>query len=69
MGRQVTIKGYCEDEIQKTYKAHHKTDYKMEAKRAAKDLAYGPKVIKMIENAENDEEIRRIMHDARNGLL
>lgn len=69
MGRQVVIQGYCEKDIQKRYKGHHKTEYKKEAKKAARDLLYSQKVIDMIEEAETDHEIDRIMRDARHGLI
>lgn len=48
---------------------HHKSDYQKEAAKAAKELLYGFKVISMIRNAKSDEEIRRIMCDARNGKI
>lgn len=41
------------------------TTYKMQAMKAAKDLHYGPDVIKQIKNAKNDREITRIMKTAR----
>lgn len=41
------------------------SSYKEEAIKAAKELMYGPEIIKKIYDAENDKEIERIMHDAR----
>lgn len=40
--------------------------YKKFAKKAAKELFYGPEVILKISNAKTKEEISRILNDARN---
>lgn len=38
-----------------------------DAVRIAKQLCYGESVIKKLENAKNQSEITRILHDAREG--
>lgn len=39
--------------------------YREEAIKAAKGLGYGAKTVKLIEKAESENEITRIMKDAR----
>ena len=45
----------------------HKTfnQIKKDRIKMARDLCYGPKVISKLELAENEEELTRIMRDAR----
>lgn len=45
--------------------SHHKSDYKKEALKAAKELCYGDEIKKKIKEAKTDEEIERIMASAR----
>lgn len=45
--------------------SHHKSNYKDEALKAAKELCYGNEVQKKIRLAKTDEEIERIMATAR----
>ena len=40
-------------------------NYKIQAVKAAKDLGYGNEVIKRIKAAKTDNEIERIMREAR----
>lgn len=42
--------------------------YRREAKNAARDLGYGSKVIEAIRKAKTEEEIIRIMQNARKGI-
>lgn len=42
------------------------TDYKVLAIGAARELGYGEDVVAKIKKASTEEEITRIMHDARN---
>lgn len=44
-------------------------DYKYEAIVAAAELFYSEKVIERLKSAESDNEIERIMVDARKGIL
>lgn len=69
MGRQVIIQGLDEEKLKQPYKGHHKTDYRKEAIKAAQELCYDYRIIIMIQNAETEEEITRILHDARTGKL
>lgn len=46
---------------------HHSSSYKSDALEVARDLCYDQEIIKKIKNAKSDEEISRILHDARNG--
>lgn len=56
--------------MEKQYrKGHHKSIYRKESLEIAQQLCYSKKVIEMIEEAETDEEITNIMHDARLGLI
>lgn len=71
MGRAVSIKGYDEEDIKRAdRKAHHRSLFdKKEKVKIAQQLCYSKKVIKMIEEAESEIEIEKIMHDARVGLI
>lgn len=40
-------------------------DYKRKVETAAKDFCYSPKIIEAIHNAKTENEISRIMRDAR----
>lgn len=44
---------------------HNPADYKHQALQAAKELRYPASVIRDVEKAKTDEEIRRIMKNAR----
>lgn len=41
--------------------------YKSQAARAARELCYGPDVVKAVESAKTEGEIECIMRTARNG--
>lgn len=69
MGRAVTVKGYDEDKIKNYHKGHRQKFDKKDHIKIARQLCYGEKVIQMIEEAETVEEIEKILHDARLGLL
>lgn len=48
---------------------HHNSDYKYDCIKTAKELCYNEDVIKMIQEAESDAEVSRIMTNARKGLI
>lgn len=60
--KQVAVSGYSKEELKKK-------EYKKNAIQAAKDLHYSDKVISKLYNAETDEEVSRIMYDARHGYI
>lgn len=56
------------NESKKNFSMRHDASfptYREEAIKAAKDLGYGAKTVKLIEKAESENEITRIMKDAR----
>lgn len=70
MGRAVTTRGFVEDILEPHYRAGFmKGVDKKGYMNIARELCYSQKVIQMIEEAETEKDILKIMHDARNGLL
>lgn len=70
MGRAVRTIGYDEEILEPHYRAGHmKTLDKKGYMDIAKQLCYSQTVIQMIEEAETEKDILKIMHDARNGFI